>query len=255
MVVVGRTLGERVLQVRPVTGETVRVAGRRLRRLGLEPPHDPVTDVPELVHAAHAGPCHVAGPQVVALAVERGFDFSVEDVVGLLEGVVVRSGKSSLLACLTNANPVIAEYPLSTLSPLPGMMPFEDIQIQLVDLPPIGNEATDGWVSGILRYADALLLVIDLTEDPDVQAALLIEQLTRWSIHPIPKTGIGQSRDKAPSGVFKRTLIAANKADAGHRDDVLKLEESCGQLYPCIAVSALKKENLEELKKMLQCLT
>ncbi len=161
------------------------------------------------------------------------------------------AGKSSLLACLTNANPVIAEYPLSTLSPLPGMMPFEDIQIQLVDLPPIGNEATDGWVSGILRYADALLLVIDLTEDPDVQAALLIEQLTRWSIHPIPKTGIGQSRDKSPSGVFKRTLIAANKADAGHRDDVLKLEESCGQLYPCIAVSALKKENLEELKRTL----
>jgi len=73
------------------------------------------------------------------------------------------SGKSSLLACLTKAAPVIAEYPISTVMPLPGMMPFEDIQIQLVDLPPMGNESTDGWVSGILRYADALLLIVDIT--------------------------------------------------------------------------------------------
>jgi len=93
------------------------------------------------------------------------------------------SGKSSLLACLTNANPVIAEYPISTLTPLPGMMPFEDIQIQLVDLPPIGNESTDGWVSGILRYTDALLLILDMTDDPEIQAELLIEQLQRWNIH------------------------------------------------------------------------
>src|SRR4030043_551636 len=95
------------------------------------------------------------------------------------------SGKSALLASLTNATPVIAEYPISTLTPLPGMMPFGDIQFQLVDLPPIGNEATDGWVSGILRYTDALLLVVDLTEDPDVQAELLIEQVERWNIHII----------------------------------------------------------------------
>src|SRR4030066_312556 len=92
------------------------------------------------------------------------------------------TGKSSLLACLTNALPVIADYPISTLTPLPGMMPFEDIQIQLVDLPPVGNESTDGWVSGILRTADALLIVLDLTEDPEVQAELLIEQLGRWNI-------------------------------------------------------------------------
>jgi ribosome-interacting GTPase 1 len=33
------------------------------------------------------------------------------------------SGKSSLLASLTKATPVIADYPLTTLLPLPGMMP------------------------------------------------------------------------------------------------------------------------------------
>ncbi|MCJ7483507.1 MAG: TGS domain-containing protein [Thermodesulfovibrionales bacterium] len=165
---------------------------------------------------------------------------------------VPNSGKSSLLACLTNANPVIADYPLSTLVPLPGMMPFEDIQFQLVDLPPIGNEATDGWVSGILRYADAMLLVIDLTEDPDIQAELLIDQLDRWNIHLRTRTEIRKSSDKVPVGVFKRTLVAANKIDLVRmEDDFFKLETKYRHLYQCIAVSALKKENLEELKRAL----
>jgi hypothetical protein len=162
------------------------------------------------------------------------------------------SGKSSLLACLTNANPVIADYPLSTLTPLPGMMPYEDIQFQLVDLPPVGNENTDGWVSGILRYADALLLVIDLTDDPDIQAELLIEQLSRWNIYPKAMNDIRKSPDKVPVGVFKRMLIAANKTDLEISDGGFRnLKQKYDQVYRCIAVSALKKENLEELKKAL----
>ncbi len=71
------------------------------------------------------------------------------------------SGKSSLLGCLSNAQPVIAEYPFSTISPTVGMMPFEDVQIQLLDLPPIAEE-TDGWVYNLIRQADAILLVISL---------------------------------------------------------------------------------------------
>src|SRR4030043_1465195 len=155
------------------------------------------------------------------------------------------SGKSSLLACLTNAIPVIADYPISTLTPLPGMMPFEDIQFQLVDLPPIGNEATDGWVSGILRYADALILIVDLTEDPEIQAELLIEQLERWNIHIISKFG---TRD----GVSKRAIIVANKRDLpGTEDSFIRLKERYDHVYPCISVSAKKKDNIEELKRAI----
>ncbi|MFZ3138124.1 MAG: GTPase [Thermodesulfovibrionales bacterium] len=178
------------------------------------------------------------------------------------------SGKSSILACLTNANPVIAEYPLSTLTPLPGMMPFEDIQIQLVDLPPIGNESTDGRVSGILRYTDALLLILDISDDPEIQAELLIEQLQRWKIHiitehPLPnpppsrgRAGVGgkpsNSELQTSVGVFKRAFLVANKKDLCETDDVFaSFREKYEQLYPCIAISALKKENLEELKRAI----
>jgi uncharacterized protein len=162
------------------------------------------------------------------------------------------SGKSSILGSLTNAAPVIADYPLSTLTPLPGMMPFEDIQIQLIDLPPVGNEATDGWVSGILRYADALLLVLDLSEDPEVQAELLIEQIERWNIHPVsyvlPLTEVVQER----KAVLKRTLLAGNKADVPDAEgNFIRLRARYGSKFPCVAVSAKKKENLEQLKKEL----
>lgn len=162
------------------------------------------------------------------------------------------AGKSSLLACLTNASPVIADYPLSTLNPLPGMMPFEDIQIQLVDLPPVGNESTDGWVSGILRYSDALALVLDLSEDPEIQAELLIEQLERWNIRPVspflpaPEEGTGRNI------VRKKTLLAGNKADLPDADEnFLRLRAQYRNTYPCVALSARKKENIEELKREL----
>jgi ribosome-interacting GTPase 1 len=178
------------------------------------------------------------------------------------------SGKSSILACLTKATPVIAEYAISTLTPLPGMMPFEDIQIQLVDLPPIGNEATDGWVSGILRYADALLLVVDIAEDPEIQAELLIEQLQRWNIHiiiehplpnPPPPRGRRGVKGKPPNsklqtlvGVFKRALIVANKRDlSGTYDNFVRLRERYENICPCISVSAMRKDNLEELKRAI----
>lgn len=162
------------------------------------------------------------------------------------------SGKSSLLACLTNANPVIAEYPISTLYPLPGMMPFEDIQIQLVDLPPIGNEATDGWVSGILRYADALLLVTDITDDPDIQAELLIEQLERWNIHVITKLKSQIPKSQTSIKVLKKALLVANKKDLPESENnFIRLRERYENLYQCIPVSAKKKENIEELKKAI----
>ncbi|MEW6569803.1 MAG: TGS domain-containing protein [Nitrospirota bacterium] len=160
------------------------------------------------------------------------------------------AGKSSLLACLTNATPVIAEYPISTVTPLPGMMPFEDVQIQLVDLPPIGHEATDGWVSGVLRYADALLLVVDLTDDPEIQAELLIEQLRRWNIYIAGNANSPMPNSTSHTQILKRSLIAANKKDfPGTDESFMRLRERYEHNCPCITVSALKRENLEDLRR------
>src|SRR5437016_1612597 len=47
------------------------------------------------------------------------------------------SGKSQLLRSLTNAIPEVADYPFTTRIPIPGMLVFENVHMQVVDLPPI----------------------------------------------------------------------------------------------------------------------
>jgi hypothetical protein len=156
------------------------------------------------------------------------------------------SGKSALLASLTNARPVVASYPMSTVMPIPGMMPYEDIQFQIVDLPPIGNESTDGWVSGILRVADMLLVVIDLSDAPQIQAELILEQLEKWRI------SIRRKGEKTLERKTKPLLLVANKSDLDTKEEGLKeLAETYGELYPIVAVSAEQKTGLEELKRAI----
>lgn len=158
------------------------------------------------------------------------------------------AGKSSIVASLTNATPVIADYPMSTLIPLSGMMPFEDILFQLVDLPPIGNESTDGWVSGIFRNADSIIIVIDLSEDPDIQTELILEQFEKWRILLLKKDDSGSKTDSAR----KPVIIAANKADLSDAKQRLEeLKKICEKSYPVIGISTKSKEGLEELRRTL----
>ncbi len=162
------------------------------------------------------------------------------------------SGKSSLLKSLTNASPVIADYPMSTVMPLSGMMSFEDIQFQLVDLPPVGNESTDGWVSGILRNSDVFLLAIDLSEEPDVQTELLIEQLAEWNIYIIKKDETAEKTNLSAGyrKNIKKAVIAANKKDiSGAGEGLKRLLKRYGNSYPVITVSSTEKEGFDELIK------
>jgi ribosome-interacting GTPase 1 len=76
------------------------------------------------------------------------------------------AGKSSLHARLTGSHAVVGPYPFATKFPLPGMLPHEDVQFQLVDLPPVSAEYIEPWMGGTLQNADAVLLVVDLS-DPD----------------------------------------------------------------------------------------
>jgi uncharacterized protein len=75
------------------------------------------------------------------------------------------AGKSSLLAGLTNAEPEIADYAYTTTKPQPGMIRYENIQIQLVDLPPVGRDFTPTWVPGVVRNCDVALLTVNLASD------------------------------------------------------------------------------------------
>src|SRR5437773_6937343 len=80
-------------------------------------------------------------------------------------------GKSRLLSRLTRATPEVAAYPFTTHEPLPGMMEWEDVRVQLIDLPPITADYMEGYVSSMVRTADAALLMVDLGDDDGPFAA------------------------------------------------------------------------------------
>ncbi|MHC5118723.1 MAG: GTPase, partial [Planctomycetota bacterium] len=72
------------------------------------------------------------------------------------------AGKSAILAALTNAHVHVAEFPFATDKPVPGMALFEDVQIQLVDAPPITVDFAPPGLVNTYRSADMLAIVIDL---------------------------------------------------------------------------------------------
>jgi len=181
-------------------------------------------------------------------------DLYTVDKQGAAQVVLVgfaNSGKSSILKTLTNANPIIADYPMSTVTPLAGMMHFEDIQFQLVDLPPIGNESTDGWVSGIIRNADILVLVVGLLEDPDIQAELLIEQLSSWKIFLLGKGKDSQGQEKEER-LYKPVILVANKSDLlGAEKGLRRVLQRYESIYPVVGISTIRKEGIEELRRVI----
>ena len=157
-------------------------------------------------------------------------------------------GKSSLVRHLTHATPEVADYPFTTRVPLPGMMPFEDIQIQLVDLPPVHPDFPESWLYQIVRNADACLLVVDLS-DPDLLEDLetTLGQLGNAKVQlgpgPLPE---------APGWMAKKNLIVGNKLDAaGAADDLAILKELYGARFPILALSAETGEGLEALRRAL----
>src|SRR4051794_26801652 len=78
------------------------------------------------------------------------------------------AGKSQLLAKLTRAMPEVAPYPFTTRELQPGMMPWEDVMVQLIDTPPITADFLDPSLLGVIRGSDLALLIFDAGSDDGV---------------------------------------------------------------------------------------
>lgn len=157
------------------------------------------------------------------------------------------AGKSSLLAALTSATPKIGDYPFTTQQPLPAMMPIDNVQVQLVDLPPLVRDETPGWLRSLARQADLLVLIVDLSVDPLEDLDLLTYEMGRMRVEPVSGGDEGMTEEMV---VRKRALLVANKVDApDSRDNLELLESELGGRLPLLAVSAATGEGLEELKR------
>jgi len=157
-------------------------------------------------------------------------------------------GKSAILDNLTNAEPEVAEYPFTTRTPIPGMMPYLDISIQLVDLPPVSTEHVEPWIADIVKGSDGVLLVCDLAaSDPVAQLETGVSILKNYGIHLIPPTA---DPSKEIRGVEKWALIVANKIDLPDANEMLGLvREMYPTDLPIVPVSATSGVQLEDLAK------
>ena len=87
------------------------------------------------------------------------------------------TGKSTLHAAVTGSHSDAAPYPFTTQYPVPGMLPVDDISIQLVDLPPISPEHPVPWIANALGPADAALLVVDLSHTNCVEESMALHAI------------------------------------------------------------------------------
>ena len=87
------------------------------------------------------------------------------------------SGKSSLHTKLTRSHAQTGPYPFTTQFPLPGMLPYEDIHFQLIDLPPVSPEHGAPWIANTLQPADACLLVVDLSDPACVDQIMALKEI------------------------------------------------------------------------------
>jgi small GTP-binding protein len=156
------------------------------------------------------------------------------------------AGKSQIIAAITNASPPIADYPFTTHQALPGMMEFENIKIQLIDTPPLAPQSVEFWMPPMLRRADALLAIIDLSADPLEQMKAITEQLKKMRVL-ISK---GDTELDPDYTVWrKKALVVGNKSDLDIDERNFKaLKAEYGKRFPLIAISATAGTNLEELK-------
>ncbi len=173
------------------------------------------------------------------------------------------SGKSSLHAELTGSRATVGPYPLTTHEPMPGMLPFEDVSFQLVDLPPISEDHMDSWLVNALQSADAALLVVDIS-DPNctdhvvtIRDRLDEKKITLSDNWPGLKRDTSKFRDDDqqaldPFRIYLPTLLVANKTDLNpNPEDVTVLEELTGVNFPSLATSVKTGDNLQSLGSVL----
>ncbi len=157
------------------------------------------------------------------------------------------SGKSSLLDVGTNAEPVIADYPMSTREPLAGMWPFETVQLQFIDTPPLAPDHIEGYLFNLIRQANLVALVADLGQPNGVtELTWIAELLAEKRIHLVTTP----SDDNALHHQV-RTVIIGHKSDEPSAADVSRALTVTFPDLPMITTSLLDDASIEALPRWL----
>lgn len=149
---------------------------------------------------------------------------------------LANTGKSTLVAALTHAEPEVSPAPHTTWKPTPGMMKVENIQVQLVDTPSLDPEYTNPGVFDLVRRADLVLVVLDLQADPFTQYETTLAMLHEHRIALYQPGSIPKSIDRITQ---LPAILLVNKCDdAGSDDDFAVLCELFEGECPLLPMAA-----------------
>ena len=155
-------------------------------------------------------------------------------------------GKSSIVGGLTNAKVNVAEFPFATSAPVPGMVKFEDVQIQLVDMPPITAEYSAPGQVGTYRNCDLVAIVIDLSADVQEQLEICLDFLESKSLLIDVET---PALDEHGNVLAKRAFCVCTKSDIAKPDALQNLKRLCKYPFEFVEASAMTDDGLEELSE------
>jgi ribosome-interacting GTPase 1 len=144
------------------------------------------------------------------------------------------SGKSSIVGLLTDAKVHIADFPFATNAPVPGVMHFEDVPIEIVDMPPITAEIIMPGQVGTYRNCDLIAIVIDLSADVEEQWSICLNFLETRNLLPV-----------------KKAVCICTKSDIAGNCAIDKVKQFCDNRFEMIAVSVDTGEGMGELPTML----
>ncbi|MBI4663689.1 MAG: 50S ribosome-binding GTPase [Verrucomicrobia bacterium] len=153
------------------------------------------------------------------------------------------TGKSSLLVATTNAAAKVADYPFTTIVPQPGMWQKDDIQIELVDTPPLTPDHVPAGLMGTLRNADVVCVVAEAGEVALEQAESVLSGLGArgLTLCSRPRDELAASETNEKSG-----LLIVNKADLAGAGTIDSLRELYSEKLDTVAVSARTGQGLED---------
>ncbi len=144
------------------------------------------------------------------------------------------SGKSTLFQRLTNQKTLITDFPHSTSSPTLGTIDYEDVKIQLVDMPSFPN--TD---KGVIHTTDTVLLLLDNTSqvEPSIKEigpthAKLILIFTKMDLLTTQEKRKLEANLK--SKFKKYSFILIGKQDT--LEDLDNLKKTLFQSFPIIRI-------------------
>ncbi|MGB2866492.1 MAG: GTPase [Sedimentisphaerales bacterium] len=157
-------------------------------------------------------------------------------------------GKSSIVAALTNAKVHVADFPFATGGPVPGMVTFEDVHIQLVDMPPITADYSAPGQVGTYRNCDLIAIVIDLSGNVAEQFGVCMDFLESRDLLIGTET---PASDDHGNALAKGAFCICTKSDIAISGTLDSLKQLCKRPLVFVEISAVTDGGLEELPKRL----